>query len=42
MDGLDRITLVLLVVLAVVALLFPLTEGHAKHRERQIQDKREN
>ncbi|MDR6585010.1 hypothetical protein HBH1_00804 [Herbaspirillum sp. BH-1] len=42
MDGLDRITLVLLVVLVVVALLFPLTEGRAKHRERQRQDKREN
>ncbi|KAF1036820.1 MAG: hypothetical protein GAK35_04023 [Herbaspirillum frisingense] len=32
MDGLDKITLVLLVVLVAVALLFPLSAGHLPRR----------
>ncbi|MBP1315022.1 hypothetical protein RJO15_17975 [Herbaspirillum huttiense F1] len=34
MDGLDQITLVLLVILVVVALLFPLSDGRLPRRDR--------
>lgn len=34
MDGLDQITLLLLVILVVVALLFPLTDGRIRPRDR--------
>ncbi|HZG22168.1 MAG TPA: hypothetical protein VE092_19305 [Herbaspirillum sp.] len=41
MDGLDRITLLLLAFLVVVALLFPLSAGRDNRRERHRQDERE-
>jgi len=41
MDGLDRITLLLLAFLVVVALLFPLSEGRAHRREKHRQDSRD-
>ncbi|UWE17242.1 hypothetical protein [Herbaspirillum huttiense] len=34
MDGLDQITLVLLVILVVVALLFPSSDGRLPRRDR--------
>lgn len=34
MDGLDQITLGLLLILVVVALLFPLSDGRRSRRER--------
>jgi len=34
MDGLDQVTLGLLVILVVVALLFPLSEGRRPRRDR--------
>lgn len=41
MDGLDRITLMLLVVLVVVALLFPIAEGRGNRGERKGPDEPE-
>ncbi|WDZ96834.1 hypothetical protein Herbaro_03320 [Herbaspirillum sp. WKF16] len=41
MDGLDKITLLLMVCLVVVALLFPLSGGHLPQRRRRSEGERE-
>lgn len=39
MDGLDQVTLLLLIILVVVALLFPLSDGRIRRRDRDGTDR---